>query len=54
MDKNCSCRCGPFKVSLIPPGILKPLILKILENKPLEGFETAGLPINRDEKEGLS
>ena len=39
MDKNCSCRCGPFKVSLIPPGVLKPLILKILEDNPMHGYE---------------
>ncbi len=39
MTRNCSCRCGPFTVSLVPPGILKPLILKILENRPLHGYE---------------
>ena len=39
MDKNCSCRCDPFKVSLIPPGVLKPLILKILADNPMHGYE---------------
>ena len=39
MNRNCSCRCGPFTVSLIPPGILKPLILRILGSGPLHGYE---------------
>jgi DNA-binding PadR family transcriptional regulator len=37
--KNCMCRCGPFKINLIPPGILKPLILNILMEKPMHGYE---------------
>ena len=33
------CRCGPFKINLIPPGVLKPLILNILMEKPMHGYE---------------
>ena len=39
IEKNCMCRCGPFKISLIPPGMLKPLILRILQGKPMHGYE---------------
>ena len=37
--KNCMCRCGPFKINLIPPGVLKPLILNILMERPMHGYE---------------
>lgn len=33
------CRCGPFRVDIIPKGLLKPLILKLLSEKPMHGFE---------------
>ncbi|MCL5679912.1 MAG: PadR family transcriptional regulator [Candidatus Marsarchaeota archaeon] len=33
------CRCGPFRVDIIPKGLLKPLILKLLSDKPMHGFE---------------
>ncbi|MGC8730288.1 MAG: PadR family transcriptional regulator [Candidatus Micrarchaeia archaeon] len=33
------CRCGPFSIDVIPKGILKPLILKLISEKPMHGFE---------------
>ncbi|EFD93184.1 MAG: transcriptional regulator PadR family protein [Candidatus Parvarchaeum acidophilus ARMAN-5] len=33
------CRCGPFRIEVIPKGLLKPLILKLLSNRPMHGFE---------------
>ncbi|EQB67649.1 MAG: PadR family transcriptional regulator [Thermoplasmataceae archaeon] len=39
MRDRCNCRCGPFSINMIPPGILKPLILKILEQRNMHGYE---------------
>ncbi|MEM3841597.1 MAG: PadR family transcriptional regulator [Candidatus Micrarchaeaceae archaeon] len=33
------CKCGPFRVSIVPQGLLKPYILKLLSEKPMHGFE---------------
>ncbi|MCL5102211.1 MAG: PadR family transcriptional regulator [Candidatus Marsarchaeota archaeon] len=33
------CNCGPFRVDIIPKGLLKPLILKLLSERPMHGFE---------------
>ncbi len=33
------CRCGPFKVNIVPQGLLKPYILKMLSERPMHGFE---------------
>ena len=33
------CRCGPFRVNIVPQGLLKPYILKLLSEKPMHGFE---------------
>jgi DNA-binding PadR family transcriptional regulator len=33
------CRCGPFRVNLIPQGLLKPYILRLLTERPMHGFE---------------
>lgn len=33
------CVCGPFRISLIPRGLLKPVILSLLAEKPMHGFE---------------
>ncbi len=31
--------CGPFRISLIPRGLLKPVILSLLSERPRHGFE---------------
>ncbi|MCL5008598.1 MAG: PadR family transcriptional regulator [Candidatus Marsarchaeota archaeon] len=33
------CKCGPFKVNMIPQGMLKPYILFLLSKRPMHGFE---------------
>ncbi len=33
------CICGPFRISLIPRGLLKPVILSLLTEGPRHGFE---------------
>ncbi|MDQ3854003.1 MAG: PadR family transcriptional regulator [Thermoproteota archaeon] len=33
------CRFGPFRVGIIPQGLLKPFILKLLSERPMHGFE---------------
>jgi DNA-binding PadR family transcriptional regulator len=33
------CKCGPFRVSVIPHGLLKPYVLKLISNRPMYGFE---------------
>lgn len=33
------CRCGPFRVNIVPQGLLKPYILKLLSERPMHGFE---------------
>ncbi|MCL4382147.1 PadR family transcriptional regulator [Candidatus Marsarchaeota archaeon] len=33
------CRCGPFRVDIIPKGLLKPFVLKLLSERPMHGFE---------------
>ncbi len=33
------CRCGPFRVNIIPQGLLKPYVLRLLSEKPMHGFE---------------
>lgn len=33
------CVCGPFRISLIPRGLLKPVILSLLSERPMHGFE---------------
>ncbi len=38
INSGC-CRCGPFRVNVIPHGLLKPYILKLVSNKPMYGFE---------------
>lgn len=39
MPRGCWCRCGPFRVNIIPQGLLKPYILRLLSEKPMHGFE---------------
>ena len=39
MKQGCCCSCGPFRVNLIPTGLLKPLILMILHKTPMHGYE---------------
>ncbi len=39
MRNSCCCDCGPFRVNLIPSGVLKPLILSLLREKPMHGYE---------------
>ncbi|MGC8568250.1 MAG: PadR family transcriptional regulator [Candidatus Micrarchaeia archaeon] len=34
-----SCRCGPFSIEVVPKGILKPLILKLISERHMHGFE---------------
>ena len=33
------CDCGPFRITMLPPGILKPLILRLLVDHPQHGYE---------------
>lgn len=33
------CDCGPFRITMLPQGILKPLILRLLEERPMHGYE---------------
>jgi len=39
MPRGYWCRCGPFRVNVIPQGLLKPYILRLLSEKPMHGFE---------------
>ena len=32
------CRCGPFRVRFFPPGLLRPLLLRLLGEGPKTGF----------------
>lgn len=32
------CRCGPFRVRFFPPGLLRPLLLRLLGDGPKTGF----------------
>ena len=32
------CRCGPFRVRFFPPGLVRPLLLKLLGEGPKTGF----------------
>ena len=32
------CRCGPFRVRFFPPGLLRPLLLRVLGEGPKTGF----------------
>jgi DNA-binding PadR family transcriptional regulator len=38
VPRGC-CRCGPFRVNVIPQGLLKPYILRLLSEKPMHGYE---------------
>ncbi|MGP8068795.1 MAG: PadR family transcriptional regulator [Candidatus Bathyarchaeia archaeon] len=38
MPGGC-CRCGPFRVNIVPQGLLKPYLLRLLSEKPMHGFE---------------
>lgn len=33
------CKCGPFRVSIVPHGLLKPYILRLISKRPMYGFE---------------
>ena len=33
------CNCGPFRVNVIPHGLLKPYILRMISKRPMYGFE---------------
>lgn len=33
------CRCGPFRVNMMPQGMLKPYVLFLLSRKPMHGLE---------------
>ncbi len=39
MRDRCHCRMGPFEVNMIPQGLLRPLILKMLMERPMHGYE---------------
>lgn len=32
------CRCGPFRIRFFPPGLLRPLLLRLLSDGPQTGF----------------
>jgi DNA-binding PadR family transcriptional regulator len=36
------CKCGPFRVNMMPQGMLKPYILFLLSKRPMHGFEIMG------------
>ena len=33
------CCCGPFRVRVVPSGLLRPVLLRLLEGEPRTGFE---------------
>ena len=33
------CTCGPFRITMLPQRILKPLILRLLAVRPMPGYE---------------
>jgi DNA-binding PadR family transcriptional regulator len=33
------CNCGPFRVDIVPKGLLRPLVLRLLSERPMHGFE---------------
>lgn len=33
------CNCGPFRITMLPQGILKPLILRLLSERPMHGYQ---------------
>lgn len=33
------CVCGPFRISLVPRGLLRPVLLHLLREGPRHGFE---------------
>lgn len=39
MRRRDYCRFGPFRVGIIPQGLIKPFILKLLSERPMHGFE---------------
>ncbi|MFQ6012554.1 MAG: PadR family transcriptional regulator [Thermoplasmata archaeon] len=39
MPEALICYCGPFRISLVPRGLLKPVILHLLRERPMHGFE---------------
>ncbi|MFQ5908523.1 MAG: PadR family transcriptional regulator [Thermoplasmata archaeon] len=39
MADELYCYCGPFRISLVPRGLLKPVILHLLKERPMHGFE---------------
>ncbi|MEE9593336.1 MAG: PadR family transcriptional regulator [Thermoplasmata archaeon] len=39
MVDELHCYCGPFRISLVPRGLLKPVILNLLRERPMHGFE---------------
>lgn len=39
MRDRCHCRMGPFEINMVPPGVLKPLILRMLMERPMHGYE---------------
>jgi DNA-binding PadR family transcriptional regulator len=39
MADELHCYCGPFRISLVPRGLLKPVILNLLRERPMHGFE---------------
>ena len=39
MRRRDYCRFGPFRVGIIPQGLLKPFILKLLSERPMPVFE---------------
>lgn len=38
MPRGC-CQCGPFRVNIVPQGLLKPYMLRLLSERPMHGFE---------------
>ena len=36
---NGYCQCGPFRINMMPQGMLKPYLLFLVSKKPMHGFE---------------
>ncbi len=40
MDRSPpGCCCGPFRIRFIPPGLLRPTLLRLLRERPSTGFD---------------
>jgi hypothetical protein len=55
MRRRDYCRFGPFRVGIIPQGLLKPFILKLLSERPMQLEEEGYIePVITQHQEGKS